>query len=82
MAILAAEVAVPARRRFFRPTWAEIDRTALVGNLRRLRAKMPPGTKVMFVVKANAYGHGAAECARAAQEARAADWARRAMMNR
>ena len=74
MATLADEVAVPVHRRFFRPTWAEVDLTALVGNLRRLRAKMPPGTKVMFVVKANAYGHGAPECARAAQEARAADW--------
>lgn len=74
MATLAAEVAVPARRRFFRPTWAEIDLSALVGNLRRLRARMPLGTKVMFVVKANAYGHGAPECARAAEKARAADW--------
>lgn len=74
MATLADEAAVSVRRRFFRPTWAEIDLGALVGNLRRLRAKMPPKTLVMFVVKANAYGHGAPECARAAQEARAADW--------
>jgi len=28
----------------------------------------------MFVVKANAYGHGAEACARAAERARAADW--------
>lgn len=74
MATLADEAAAPVRRRFFRPTWAEVDLSALVGNLRRLRAKMPLGTKVMFVVKANAYGHGAPLCARAAQEARAADW--------
>ena len=73
MATLVDEVAAP-RRRFFRPTWAEVDLAALVGNLRRLRAKMPSKTLVMFVVKANAYGHGAAECARAAQAARAADW--------
>ena len=28
----------------------------------------------MFVVKGNAYGHGAAVCARAAEQARLADW--------
>lgn len=60
-------------RRFFRPTWAEIDAAALVSNLRRLRKRAGPA-KVMFVVKANAYGHDAALCARAAEAARAADW--------
>jgi alanine racemase len=64
----------PARRRFFRPTWAEVDLGALNRNLRRIRSKMPARTKVMFVVKANAYGHDAALCALAAQKARAADW--------
>ncbi len=61
-------------RRFFRPTWAEVDLGALTRNLRRIKAKMPAGVKIMFVVKANAYGHDAALCANAAQEARAADW--------
>ena len=61
-------------RRFFRPTWAEIDLAALVRNLKRLRAKASPRGKVMFVVKANAYGHDAEECARAAEAAKAADW--------
>jgi alanine racemase len=76
MTTLAAEVKAPApaRRRFFRPTWAEVDLGALDRNLRRIRAKMPAGTKIMFVVKANAYGHDAALCARAAEKARAADW--------
>ena len=60
-------------RRFFRPTWAEVDLGALTRNLRRIRARMP-GVKIMFVVKANAYGHDAALCALAAQSARAADW--------
>ena len=64
----------PVRRRFFRPTWAEVDLGALTRNLRRIRAKMPARTKIMFVVKANAYGHDAALCARAAETARAADW--------
>jgi hypothetical protein len=62
------------RRRFFRPTWAEIDLSALKRNLGRLRAKMPAGRKVMFVVKANAYGHEAILCVRTAQSACAADW--------
>ena len=61
-------------RRFFRPTWAEVDLGALTRNLRRIRAKMPARTGIMFVVKANAYGHDAALCARAAERARAADW--------
>ncbi len=60
-------------RRFFRPTWAEIDAAALVSNLRKLRSKAGRA-KVMFVVKANAYGHDAALCAAAAEKARAADW--------
>lgn len=64
---------MPLPRRFFRPTWAEIDADALVSNLRRLRRKAGRA-KLMFVVKANAYGHDAALCARAAQRARAADW--------
>jgi alanine racemase len=76
MATSAAEApaSAPVRRRFFRPTWAEIDLRALVRNLRRIRSRMPPQTKIMFVVKANAYGHDAALCARAAERARAADW--------
>lgn len=76
MATLAAEVPPTAtpRRRFFRPTWAEVDLGAVSRNLRAIRARMPSGTKVMFVVKANAYGHDAALCARAAEARRDADW--------
>ncbi len=61
-------------RRFFRPTWAEIDVQALVGNLRLLRKQVGARVKIMFVVKANAYGHDAVLCALAAQKAAAADW--------
>ena len=76
MATRAAEVraSAPSRRRFFRPTWAEVDTGALARNLRRLRAVLPAGVRIMFVVKANGYGHDAALCARAAERARAADW--------
>ncbi|MDD5628612.1 MAG: alanine racemase [Elusimicrobia bacterium] len=61
-------------RRFFRPTWAEVHLGALRENLRRFRRRMPRSTRILFVVKGDAYGHGAAACARAAQQARAADW--------
>ena len=51
-------------------TWIEIDQAALHNNVRRMAALT--GTRVMAVVKANAYGHGAAGVARAAAEAGAA----------
>jgi alanine racemase len=47
-----------------RPTWAGIDLEALASNLGIVRERVGPGVKVMAVVKANAYGHGAIECAR------------------
>lgn len=56
-----------------RPTWAEVDLDALVWNFRAVRECVGPGVKVMGVMKADAYGHGAAECARRL-EAEGADW--------
>lgn len=52
--------------RLWRPTWAEVDLGALRRNLRRLRAhaKVP----LLFVVKADGYGHGAVSVSRAALE--------------
>ncbi|MDE2040006.1 MAG: alanine racemase [Elusimicrobia bacterium] len=61
-------------RRFFRPTWAEIDLSLLRDNLTRLRARVGRGVKLMFVVKANAYGHGSAACAKTAEQGGLADW--------
>lgn len=56
-----------------RPTWAEIDTDALAANYREVRRLVGPGVAVMGVVKAGAYGHGAAACARRlAQEG--AEW--------
>jgi alanine racemase len=52
-------------------TWAEIDLSAIQHNLRRMKALT--GTRVMAVVKANAYGHGALEAACAVSDA-GADW--------
>ncbi|MFC8171924.1 alanine racemase [Streptomyces sp. NPDC057242] len=52
---------------------AEIDLAALRANVRTLRARVAPHVRIMAVVKADAYGHGALRCARAALEA-GADW--------
>ncbi|HSM93902.1 MAG TPA: alanine racemase [Anaeromyxobacteraceae bacterium] len=51
-----------------RPCWAEIDLDALAHNVRALAARAAP-TRLMAVVKANAYGHGAVACGRTALEA-------------
>ncbi len=48
-----------------RPTWVEVDLEAIRHNVRVLT---PPGVQLMAVVKANAYGHGDVEAARAALE--------------
>jgi alanine racemase len=48
-----------------RPTWAEIDLAALRHNLRVVRERAGPGVRVMAIVKANAYGHGAVAVSRA-----------------
>ena len=56
-----------------RPTWAEVDLDALAHNFRAVRRRVAPGVRVMGVVKADAYGHGAAACARRL-EAEGADW--------
>ena len=52
--------------------YAEIDLRALSSNVRALK-RMIGDAKFMAVVKADAYGHGAVECARAARDA-GADW--------
>lgn len=48
-----------------RPTVALIDRAALKHNYRELRKRVSPKTLFMAVVKANAYGHGDVEVAKA-----------------
>jgi alanine racemase len=47
-----------------RPTWAEIDLDNLAANFNNIRQRVSPAARVMAIVKANAYGHGAIECAR------------------
>lgn len=56
-----------------RPTWAEIDLDALAANFRAVRRRVGSEVKMMAVVKADAYGHGAAICARRLA-AEGADW--------
>lgn len=46
-----------------RPTVAEIDLDALASNFRSSKELIGADVNVMAVVKANAYGHGAAQCA-------------------
>ncbi len=52
---------------YYRPTWAEISLDALRHNLAAIRAALPEGCRLMASVKANAYGHGAVEVAKAAE---------------
>lgn len=56
-----------------RPVWAEISLRALEHNLRAIRAHVGDSRKVLCIVKANAYGHGAAGVATALEKA-GADW--------
>jgi alanine racemase len=56
--------ALGAELRGQRPTWAEIDLDALASNFHWVRERIGESVKVMAVVKANAYGHGAVQCAR------------------
>jgi alanine racemase len=53
--------------------WAEVDLSAIAHNVRELRRCADPKAKVMAVVKANGYGHGAVEVARTAL-ANGAEW--------
>ena len=46
--------------------WVEIDLAALAHNVRSLKAILKPGTDLMSVVKADAYGHGAVTVAKVA----------------
>lgn len=53
----------------YRPTWLEINLTNIAHNCRVAKAYAQEDVVVAAVVKANAYGHGAVEVARACVEA-------------
>ena len=57
-----------------RPAWVDVDLAALEHNLARIRERLAgSGARVMAVVKADAYGHGAVGVSRAL-EAAGVDW--------
>lgn len=47
-----------------RPTWAEVDLNTLAANYRTIRQRIGDAVDIMPMLKANAYGHGAVQCAR------------------
>ncbi len=58
---------------FSQRAWVEIDLTALSNNVLQIRKLLSPGTQLMAVVKADAYGHGSASVAQTALKS-GANW--------
>lgn len=54
------------KEKIIRPVWVEVEAAAIRENLRRIKALAGPRRKVMAVVKAEAYGHGALKVAQLA----------------
>ena len=52
----------------YRWAWAEIDLGNIVHNMQTFRKRISPRVKLMAVVKADGYGHGAVQVARAAAQ--------------
>lgn len=52
-----------------RPVWAEIDLDHVAHNIREFQRITPEHTQLMAIVKADGYGHGAVEVAKAALDA-------------
>ncbi|HXM23804.1 MAG TPA: alanine racemase [Terriglobales bacterium] len=57
-----------AKRTATRPTWAEVSLGTLRQNFRAVQQHIGTAVKVCAIVKADAYGHGAVECARALEQ--------------
>ena len=47
-----------------RPTWAEISLGAFERNIDAIVAQLPQGTRLVTLLKADAYGHGAVALAK------------------
>lgn len=58
---------------YIKRVWAEVDLDAAAHNYMEIRKRLNPGVKMCCVVKADAYGHGAAMLARE-YEALGAEW--------
>jgi alanine racemase len=54
-----------AKRVATRPTWADVSISALRQNFRIVQQHVGPGVNICAIVKADGYGHGAVESARA-----------------
>jgi len=54
--------------------WIEIHREALISNLLSLRGLLLPSTRLLLVVKANAYGHGWRQISAICEEKNLVDW--------
>lgn len=50
----------------YRPAWIEVDLEAIHHNVKQLKQQLPEETAIFAVVKANGYGHGDVEVAKAA----------------
>src|SRR5258708_15033111 len=55
-----------------RPTGAEIDTRAFAANVDTIAASLPPASRLIAVLKGDAYGHGAVELARVCRPERVA----------
>ena len=53
---------------YFKRIWAEVDLDAIAQNVANLKAHITKGTKMMAVVKADAYGHGVEHVSRTLEE--------------
>ncbi|GHT41423.1 alanine racemase [Endomicrobiia bacterium] len=67
--IAAVTVANRASQVFFRQTWVEIDKSDFRFNLQEIKKHIAKDTKIMAVIKSNAYGHGGIALAKEAQKA-------------
>jgi alanine racemase len=55
-----------------RPTWVDVDRSAFTANVDAVASMLPAGSKLIAVLKGDAYGHGAVELARLCKPGRVA----------
>jgi alanine racemase len=54
---------------FFRQNWVEVDKSDFHFNLKKIKEYLAKDTKILPVIKANAYGHGGIALAKEAQKA-------------
>ncbi len=55
-------------KKILRSAWAEINLSNLEYNIKEIKAKLKPGTKMIGIVKADGYGHGAVKVAEILRE--------------